>query len=136
MLKLINIRAQAGVSSYIAPATECSDLGLNLDELLIDDPNSSYIAIADGKSMTGLGIFSGDILVVTRDIDVKDGDIIVCDLNGEFLCKQVDKNNGRLLSAGKGSEPYTLKPGDQFQIEGVVVRSVRLHRAINSMQAA
>jgi DNA polymerase V len=66
------------------------------------------IAVADGESMEGLGFFSGDLLLMTRDIDVKNPDVIVCDLNGEFLCKQV---------------------------EGVVVSSVRLHRPINSMQA-
>ena len=131
MLKLINTRAQAGISGYITPAADCSDLGLNLDELVIDDPTSTYIA--DGKSMTGLGIFSGDLLIVTRDVEVKDRNIIICDLNGEFLCKQVDKKNGRLLSAAKGFEPYTLKPGDDFLVEGVVVRSIRLHRSINNV---
>ena len=136
MLKLINTRVQAGISSYLAPATECSDLGVNLDGLLIDDPTSTYVAIADGESMTGLGIFSGDLLLVARDSDLKDNDIIVADLNGQFVCKQIDKKSGRLLSAAKGFEPYTLKPGDHFHIEGVVVRSVRLHRAINPIQAA
>lgn len=130
MLKLINTRVQAGISAYIAPATDCSELGLNLQDLLIDDPVSTYMAIADGESMTGLGIYSGDLLLVTRDTDLKDNDIIVADLNGEFVCKQIDKKGGRLLSAAKGFMPYTLKPGDQFHVEGVVVRSIRLHRPI------
>ncbi|OUS38538.1 DNA polymerase V ['Osedax' symbiont bacterium Rs2_46_30_T18] len=133
MLRLINIRAQAGISAYIAAAAECSSLGLNLDELLIDDPTSTYIGIADGQSMTGLGIYSGDILLITRATEVKHNDIIVCDLNGEFLCKQVDRKGGRLMSAAKGYEPYTLRPGDDFQVEGVVVRSIRLHRPVSDL---
>ena len=133
MLKLINIRVQAGISSYLAPIEECSDLGLNLDALLIDDPIATYIGIADGESMTGLGIYSGDLLIISREVRAKDRDIIVADLNGVFVCKQVDKKNGRLLPAARGFKPYTLKAGDHFQIEGVVVRSVRLHRPIASI---
>ena len=136
MLKLINTRAQAGISNYVAPIEECSHLGLNLDELLIDNPTATFIGIADGESMTGLGIYSGDLLIIARDTDVKNNDIIVADLNGEFICKQVDKKNGRLLAAAKGFEPYTLKAGDSFQVEGVVVRSIRLHRAINNIPPA
>ena len=52
--------------------------------------------------------------------DVKDGEIIVCDINGELLSKQVEKNNGRLLCACKGSDPHTLKLEDQFEIEGLL----------------
>ncbi|MCJ8299698.1 MAG: S24 family peptidase [Pseudomonadales bacterium] len=127
MLKLINIRAQAGISSYMAPVEEFNhDIGLNLDALLIDNPTASYIALAVGDSMTGLFIFTGDLLIIARDVEVKNGDIIVCDLNGEFLCKQIDKPNNRLLSAAKDFEAYILKPTDNFQVEGVVVRSVLL----------
>ncbi len=136
MLKLINISAQAGISSYLAPIEECSDLGLNLDALLIDDPIGTYIGIADGESMTDLGIYSGDLLIISRETRAIDKDIIVADLNGVFVCKQVDKKNGILLPAAKGFKPYTLKAGDHFQVEGVVVRSIRLHRPIANAQYA
>jgi DNA polymerase V len=104
---------------------------IDLDRLLMDSPSASYIALAEGHSMVGAGIFSGDLLIISRVAEVRDNDIIVACLNSVFVVKRVDKKNNRLLPAAKGYLPYTLKAGDDFSIEGVCIRSVRLHRPLN-----
>lgn len=130
MLKFIPLRAQAGITGFESPAAEYKQLGINLDQLLIEHPEATYIGYAEGESMIGVGIFSGDLLVISRAAEVRNNDIVVANLNGDFICKQVDKNNRRLLSCGAGFEPYHLKAGDVFEIEGVCVRSIRLHRPL------
>jgi DNA polymerase V len=62
---------------------------------------------------------------------VKDGDVIVACLNGVFVVKIVDKENNSLLPAARDYAHYKLQPGDEFQIEGVVTQSIRLHRPLN-----
>ncbi|WP_166425633.1 S24 family peptidase [Paraglaciecola sp. 20A4] len=128
MLKFIPIKASAGIVGFESPATEYTQLSLDLDQLLIDHPSATYIGIAQGKSMMGDGIFCGDLLIVDRAQEIKDHDVVVASLNGVFVCKKIDKVEGCLRSSSKHFPPYFLSEEDEFQIEGVVTRSIRLHR--------
>lgn len=131
MLKFIPLKAQAGFTGFESPSAEYIQKDLNLDQLLIDHPTATYIGYAEGESMVDVGIYSGDLLLISRAVEVKNNDIIVANLNGVFVVKQVDKPNRRLLAAANGYPPYTLNSADEFQIEGVVTRSIRLHRPLN-----
>lgn len=51
--------------------------------------------------MQDVGIFDKDLLIVDRSLDIQDFDIIVANLNGEFICKQIDLNRRLLLSANE-----------------------------------
>jgi DNA polymerase V len=128
MLKFIPIKAVAGIVGFESPAAEYTQLSLDLDQLLIDHPSATYIGIADGDSMVGDGIFSGDLLIVDRALEIKDYDVVVANLNGVFVCKKINKSKRCLMSSGDNVPPYFLKEGDIFQIEGIVTRSIRLHR--------
>lgn len=128
MLKFIPIKASAGIVGFESPAAEYTQLNLDLDQLLIDHPSATYIGFAQGESMKGDGIFSGDLLIVDRAQEIKDQDVVVANLNGVFVCKKIDKVQRCLRSSSKRFPPYFLQEGDDFQIEGVVTRSIRLHR--------
>lgn len=131
MLKFIPIKAQAGITGFESPATDYQMLGLSLDKLLIEHPSATYIGLASGESMREAGIFDGDLLIIDRSVTSTNGDVIVANLNGVFVCKHIDKRNQRLLSCANGHQAYNIKEGDDFQIEGVVVRSIRLHRSLH-----
>lgn len=126
-MKLSPINAQAGIIGFESPASEYVQSALDLDELLIDHPSATYFASVDGDSMVNAGIFPGDILIVSRAAPIKNMSIIVANLNGVFVCKYLDKVNRCLLSASDDFKKYHLSEGDEFQIEGVVIRSIRLH---------
>ena len=78
--------------------------------------------------MQGVGIFDGDILIVDRSVLVNQNDVIVANFNGCFSCKFLDKKLAQLISASPLHKPVQISPEDEFQIEGVVTRSIRLHR--------
>jgi DNA polymerase V len=130
MLKFIPLKASAGLTGFESPASQYVQPNLDLDQLLIEHPSATYIGLAEGDSMVGCGIYSGDLLIVDRALAIKDLDIIVANLNGLFVCKQIDKKNKCLLSPTKGFKPYYINDGDEFQVEGVVTRSIRLHRHV------
>jgi DNA polymerase V len=77
------------------------------------------------------GIFDGDILVISRAQQVKHMSIIVAVLNGVFCCKKIDIERRALISSQIGAKPYFIKEGDDFSLEGVVTRSVRIHTPLN-----
>lgn len=127
-MKVIPILIEAGISGFESPAAEYKELGLSLDQLLISHPNATFIGQASGESMVEAGIFDGDLLIVDRSLNVNNGDIIVANYNGCFVCKIIDKTEARLLSASKNHSPVKISAEDDFQVEGVVTRSIRLHQ--------
>jgi DNA polymerase V len=133
MLKFIPLKAQAGFTGFESPASEYVQQSLDLDKLVISHPTATYTGYAEGESMIDVGIYSGDLIIISRAEEIKNNDIIVANLNGVFVVKQVEKPNRRLLSAAKGYAAYTLNSADEFQIEGVVTRSIRLHRQLASL---
>lgn len=127
-MNVIPISASAGISGFESPAAEYSQLAFDLDELLIEHPSSTFIGRACGDSMQGVGIFDGDLLIVDRHVTVSNHDVIVANLNGEFVCKLLDTQRRLLVSANESIQPVPINDFDTFSIEGVVIRSIRCHR--------
>ncbi len=134
-MKVIPIYAEAGISGFESPAAEYKELGLSLDQLIIKHPNATFIGQASGQSMKGVGIFDGDILIVDRSLVAKNGDVIVANFNGCFVCKLIDKRQSRLLSASADFSPVPITAEDEFSLEGVVTRSIRLHHQSPELSA-
>ncbi|SEL90367.1 DNA polymerase V [Colwellia chukchiensis] len=129
-MKVLPIYIDAGISGFESPAAEYKELGLSLDELLIQHPNATFIGQASGDSMIEAGIFDGDLLIVDRSLTANNGNVIVANYNGNFVCKIIDKYQARLLSASKEHCPVKIKEGDVFQVEGVVTASLRFHNKV------
>ena len=125
---VIPVYIEAGVCGFESPAAQYAELGVSLDELLIKHPDATFIGIASGNSMQEVRIFEGDLLLVDRAEQADNGDVIVANLNGLFVCKLLDKTNARLLSASPLHKPVQLTSADEFQLEGVVTLSMRMHR--------
>lgn len=112
------------------------DVGPGIKELENDLDNSfitdaTFIGRASGNSMEGVGIFSGDLLIIDRAAKVKHGDVIVAALNGLFVCKIADLKNNRLLSANPDHPAVKITEHDEYNVEGVVGQSIRMHRTSN-----
>lgn len=135
-MKFIPITASAGITGFESPASDYLQLPLSLDALLVEHPSATFIGKADGHSMQGVGIFSGDILIVDRHVTAKDFDVIVANYNGEFICKILNITERLLLSANPQYKAISIKEDDQFTIEGVVIRSIRCHRASHLLEAS
>ena len=117
------------VDSNVDVGPGIKELEKSLDNSLLSD--STFIGRASGSSMEGVGIFSGDLLIIDRAAKVKHGDVIVAVLNGLFVCKIADLKNNRLLSANPDHPAVKITEHDEYNIEGVVGQSIRLHRASN-----
>lgn len=83
-MNILTYPVSAGVVGFESPAAEYKQLELSLDELLVEHPSSTFLALAQGDSMQGVGIFSGDVLIVDRALTAKEHDTIIANLNGEI----------------------------------------------------
>jgi len=126
---LYNTRVQAGFPS---PADDYLEGSLDLNEHLIQHPAATFYCRVCGDSMTGVGIFDGDLLIVDRALTPRNGDVVLAALDGELTCKILDSKGRRLLAANKRYAPIIIPEGSHFEVEGVVISSVRRHRCLPS----
>jgi DNA polymerase V len=115
------------IISNVNVGLDYKSLGITLDGALFNSDHC-FVGRASGESMRGVGIFSGDILIIDRKLDVQNYDVIVAGYNGLFVCKIADLKNNQLLSSNEDYPPVKITPYDEFTLEGVVSSSIRLLR--------
>jgi len=118
-------RPQAGFPS---PGDDQVEKMLDINDLVVEHPESTFYVRVSGDSMDGAGIFDGDVLVVDRSLEPKDGSIVVAAVFGELVVKYLEKRSGRveLTSATEGYAPIDIAENDDCFVWGVVVGSVRV----------
>ena len=121
---LYSSRPQAGFPS---PGDDAIENVLDINDLVVQNPTSTFFVRVEGDSMTGAGIFSGDVLVVDRSITPKDNSIVVAAVYGEMVVKrlQAKGNTHLLVSEHEAYKPIELEDNDDCFIWGVVEGSVR-----------
>jgi DNA polymerase V len=122
-LPLFLSRISAGFPS---PADDFLETKIDLNEHLIKHPAATFLLRVEGESMSGAGIQSGDLLVVDRSLEVKDGGIVVAVVDGEFTVKQVKKQKGKLflLPANPVYKPVEITEEMAFEVWGVVTNVI------------
>lgn len=117
-------------AGFPSPALDHMEQKLSLDELLEVQAPHTYIVQVEGESMSGAGIFDGDLLIVSRGLNAKHGDVVIAAVNGEVLVKRLSYEQNQLVLRAdnpKYSPRYILE-GDELMIWGVVTHSIRPHR--------
>ncbi len=122
---LYTSRPQAG---FPAPGDDQIERVLDINDLVVQNPASTFFVRVEGDSMEEVGIFSGDVLVVDRAVEAKVGRIVVAAVNGEMVVKRLAKIDGRqaLVSENRAYEPIFLGDDEECYLWGVVVGSVRI----------
>jgi DNA polymerase V len=127
VVPLFGSRIRAGFPS---PATDYEAEPIDLNRLLIPRPSSTFLAIVEGDSMTGDGIYDGDLLVIDRALAHDDGCIALCVVNGEFTLKRIRKKSAtqiELVSSNMDYAPIEVSVEDDFVIWGVLACSIKSH---------
>jgi DNA polymerase V len=115
-------------AGFPAPGDDMVERPLDLNDLLIDHPESTFFVRVSGDSMEGAKIFDGDVLVVDRAPTPKHGAVVVAAVYGEMVVKLLEKRQSGyfLVSKQDGYEPIPLNDNDDCHIWGVVIGSVRM----------
>jgi DNA polymerase V len=92
-LPLYSYRVPAGFPS---PAADHLEQKISLDELLDLRAPHMYLVRIEGDSMTGAGIFCGDIAIVNRALEAEPGHIVIA-VDSEPVCKRLAKEHGQIV---------------------------------------
>lgn len=118
-------------AGFPTPATDDAEGPLDLNRLCIKHPAASYFIRARGDSMIGAGIHDGDILVVDRALAVRNGDVIIASVDGEFTVKRFERTGEsiRLVPENPAYPPIELdRESATCEFFGVVTSAIHFFR--------
>ena len=114
---------EQGISAgFPSPADDFKEIRISLDKELVKNPEATFYARVSGESMIEAGLDDGDLLVIDRSRDPKNGKIAICLVDGEFTVKRIkkEKNKFYLIPENKKYKPIELNEDNELIIWGVV----------------
>lgn len=114
-------------AGFPSPAEDLGAQRIDLTQVLITHPQATFLLRASGHSMSEVGIFDNDILIVNRALKPRHKMIVVALVDGEFTVKQLYQRAGRFkLQAANPTYPdITPKDGQTVEVWGVVTNSIK-----------
>lgn len=99
---------------------------LSLDEFLIENRDATYMIKVNSDSMIDAGILPGDMVLVERGLEPREGDIVLAEADGKWMLKYFRKKAGGkpwLESANSRYGP--IIPERELQIAAIVKAVIR-----------
>ena len=126
------------MAGFPSPAEQYVERALDLNELLVAKPSATYYVRAEGDSMEGAGIRSGDLLVVDRSLEATDGSIVIACVDGEFTVKTLRKGRGRvwLEAANPAYKPIRFGGEMELVVFGVITAVIHQFGIARSQREA
>jgi DNA polymerase V len=127
MLEVCGWSVPAGFAS---PAADHTRKRIDLNKHLIYNGDATHVFRVAGDSMTGIGIYEGDRLLIDRSIEPKHNSIVLAVLNSEFTVKRLYKRGGvvKLVAENPIYPTTVIKEADDFTVWGVV--TFNLHKLL------
>lgn len=119
---------QHGISAgFPSPADDFLDLSIDLNKELIKHPYATFYGRVSGDSMTGAGLDDGDLLVIDKSLEPRDGKIAVCFVDGEFTVKRIkiEADAVWLMPENKKYKPIKVTQDNEFVIWGIVTSVIK-----------
>jgi len=121
---IVNEDISAGFPS---PAEDFKEVRISLDKELVKNEDATFYARVRGNSMIDANIEDGDLLVIDRSIETRNGKIAVCMIDGEFTIKRlkVEKKCVYLIPENKKYNPIKVTDEDELIIWGIVTYVIK-----------
>ncbi len=98
---------------------------INIDDYLIKNKESTYLLEVKGDSMIDEGIHEGDLVVVERRGNPKDGDIVIAEVDGGWTMKYF-KQKGKLIYLKPANKNYApIYPEYDLKVAAIVKGVIR-----------
>ncbi len=110
-------------AGFPSPATDYIEDDIDLNSHLITNAPATFIIRVQGKSMTNVGIYDGDLLIVDKSLNPKNFSTVIANINEELVVKTLVKSkcNNYLTSGSKNtSDQINLTDNPEIIIWGVV----------------
>lgn len=120
--------AQSGIhAGFPSPATDYMTQAIDLNRELVKHPAATFYGRVVGDSMIDAGVEEGDILVIDKSLEAREGDMAVCFVDGEFTLKHLHFHDGGLTlrPANSNYPEIEVCEGVGFVMWGVVTYVIK-----------
>ena len=110
-------------AGFPSPATDYIEEDVDLNAHLIKNVPATFVIRVQGKSMTDVGIYDGDLLVVDKSLEPKNFSTVVANVHDELVVKSFVKTKEQnFLSSGSNNtkDKIILNEDSNIFIWGVV----------------
>jgi SOS regulatory protein LexA len=112
-------------AGFPSPADEELTDTLSLDDYLIGNKEATYILKVHGESMLGAGILPGDMLLVERGAEPRDGDIVIAQVDREWTMKFFRRRGRRVFLEAANQDFKPIFPTEELKVAAVVRAVIR-----------
>ena len=112
---------KAGIPSSVEEVKE----SVNLNSLLIENTEKTFMLEVDGDSMIDAHIEEGDMVIAEKTENTKDGDIVIAEVDGEFTMKFLRKKGTKAWLEPANQNYSAIYPKESFSILAKVKAVIR-----------
>ena len=112
-------------AGFPSPADEELTDTMSLEEYLIRNKEATYILKVHGTSMQDAGILPGDLLLVERGVQPRDGDIVIAQVDRAWTMKFFRRRGAHVFLEAANSDYQPIHPQEELTIAAVVRAVIR-----------
>lgn len=116
-------------AGFPSPAQDYLTGSIDLNRELIRHKETTFLAKVSGTSLQEAGICDGDIIVIDKSLEAKNGDFVVAFIDGEFTLKEFryDENDkcAWLIPHNKDYSPIKVTDENDFIVWGVLTYTIK-----------
>lgn len=117
--------AGAVQAGFPSPEEEALCDVMSLDEYLVNRPETSFLLQVTGDSMIHAGILAGDLVVIEKGREPKNGDIVIAEVDGEWTIKYFRKQGKAVYLEAANPKYPAIRPKAELRFGGVVTAAIR-----------
>ncbi len=117
----VDSRVPAGFPS---PAADYEEVTLSIDDLVDLRAPNVYLVRVSGPSMTGAGIYDGDVLVVNRAHEARSGDVVVAYVDGGMTVKRLQVTAAGVWLQPENPNYRTVAVTESLHVWGVATHNL------------
>ena len=110
-------------AGFPSPATDYIEEDIDLNFHLIKNAPATFVIRVQGKSMSSVGIYDSDLLIIDKSLKPKNLSIVIANVNDELVVKTFIKEKDiQFLSSGSKNfdDKIIINPNSDIFIWGVV----------------
>jgi DNA polymerase V len=111
----------ANATGFGAAADDYAERGIDLNEQLIKNKPATFFLRVNSDAMTGAGIHMGDVVIVDRSLEAKNGKVVIAVVDGELLIRKVELKEEKIFLRTVNKKPNAIEvKKEEWKVWGVV----------------
>lgn len=107
------------------PAEMLHDSSIDLYEYILNMPGAIFSLVVRGDSMIGEGITEGDIVIVEKGREPRNGDVVAACVDNEWTVKYFQREKSIVALLPANPKYQAIYPRESLFIGGVVISVIR-----------